>query len=96
MSTDAVTLYRRDVARLAAGRGSEILDHLPLVLHLAWKYRRRDIDLADLIQAGNEGLLLAQRNFDRTRGTFGAYAHLWIQDAIFDELGSHHQMSIPR
>ena len=43
--------------------------HLPLVRHLAGRYRDRGEPLEDLVQAGTVGLIMAVDRFDITRGT---------------------------
>jgi RNA polymerase primary sigma factor len=57
-----------------------------LVLHNAQMYHRytsRRVDLLDLVQAGNYGLLKAIRRFDISGGTrLSTYAVHWIRNAI--------------
>ncbi len=51
-----------------------------LVLSIAFKFRGRGIDTADLIQEGNLGLLQAVRRFDVGKKTrFSTYATYWIR-----------------
>jgi RNA polymerase primary sigma factor len=60
-----------------------IESNLRLVISIARRYTNRGLSLADLIQAGNIGLIRAVRTFDWRRGfKLSTYATWWIRQAI--------------
>src|SRR5205807_2272232 len=57
--------------------------NLRLVVSIARNYEKSGVNLMDLIQVGNEGLLEAARRFDPSRGTrFVSFATWWIRQPI--------------
>lgn len=66
-----------------AARHAFCVPNLRLVVSVAKKYRHCSMNILDLIQEGNMGLLRAVDKFEPARGCkFGTYATWWIRQAI--------------
>ncbi|MCR4392569.1 MAG: RNA polymerase sigma factor RpoD/SigA [Candidatus Acetothermia bacterium] len=76
-----------------AARERLIVSHLRLVVSVAREYGETGLDLLDLIQEGNLGLIEAADRFDPERGfRFSTYARWWIRQAIGAAIERHSQM----
>lgn len=88
----------RDLAlRMRDGDGGArerlIVSHLRLVVSMAREYGDVGLDLVDLIQEGNLGLIEAVDRFDPGRGVrLSAYARWWIRQAMGSAIERHAQM----
>lgn len=64
-------------------RSKMIESNLRFVVKIAYEYKGRGVELADLIQEGNRGLMEAVDRFDISRGgKLSTYASWWIKQAI--------------
>ena len=87
----------RETVEAEDARRQLIEANLRLVLHLARKYRGFGVDLMDLIQEGNMGLMHAVEKFDYRRGyKFSTYATWWIRQYITRALAEQaHTIRVP-
>jgi RNA polymerase primary sigma factor len=71
--------------------------NLRFVVNIASKYRNQGLDFADLISAGNMGLLKAAKKFDETKKfKFISYAVWYIRQSILQSLAENSRIvSIP-
>lgn len=91
-------LGRRIAEERSLDARNQLVEHnLRLVSWIAQRYRWSKLQLEDLIQAGNIGLITAAEKYDYRRGRFTTYATWWIRQAItraIDDMGQVVRMPV--
>jgi len=85
---ESLGLKERRALQRIVSEGNAAKDHmvranLRLVVSIARRYDRKELQLADLIQEGNIGLMHATEKYDFQKGfKFSTYATWWIRQAM--------------
>jgi RNA polymerase primary sigma factor len=86
-AVEEVALARKIKAGDESARNTLVEANLRFVVSVAKEYQNRGVPLADLISAGNMGLITAAERFDEEKGfKFISYAVWWIRQAILQTL----------
>ncbi len=83
LSADTRQRLQRTVAAGQAAEARFVEANLRLVVSVARRHQHRGVEMADLIQEGNIGLMQAVERFDPDLGfRFSTYATWWIRQAL--------------
>ncbi|WP_435369631.1 sigma-70 family RNA polymerase sigma factor [Photobacterium phosphoreum] len=88
--TEEILYSRKVLTGDVSSKNTMIESNLRLVVNIAKRYRNSSIQLSDLIDEGNIGLITAVDKFDPEKGfRFSTYATWWIKQTI--ERAIHNQ-----
>lgn len=76
-------IFDEAIEKGSEARDTMISSNLRLVVSIAKRYQNRGLNLLDLIQEGNTGLMTAVERFDHRKGfKFSTYGTWWIRQAV--------------
>jgi RNA polymerase primary sigma factor len=95
-SPEEADLARRIRVGDEVARNELVEANLRFVVSVSKEYQGRGLSLAELISAGNVGLITAAERFDETRGfKFISYAVWWVRQSILQTLMEQSTVRVP-
>ncbi|HVB25287.1 MAG TPA: sigma-70 family RNA polymerase sigma factor [Ktedonobacteraceae bacterium] len=93
LSATRIAIIEERIKKGFDARQKLICSNLRLVVNIAKKYTGRGLDVQDLIQEGNLGLMRAVEKFDSELGNrFSTYATWWIRQGITRAILDHSKL----